>query len=454
MKKTSIAIAMLLLALCLLVSCGADTPTSDATLNGADIAEYVIVYSEKEPDYNKNAAEYIRDSIHAVVGVELSIVTDDTPERACEIVVGETARAISATLNADAEGLAFATLANGTHIAMEGDYFVIAAAAYSFVNTHVTSAAFDATVPETITVGTPAMEAPKNFILLIGDGMGLYQTKLFDYAEPPKSTTNDGEDLFYGYLLPYCGEAKTNSLSGTTDSAAAGTALATGYKTFNGYIGLDKDQNEVMSLTELANTLGKASAVMSTEKMTGATPAAFSAHADSRNNSLEIEKSQRYLEGTVLQSLVNSHKDEVNNHYIADVLGKISTDEDGFFIMYEEAYIDKHCHDNDMDWTYKTLLRFNQAIGQFMEFAFYHPDTLVIITADHETGALKPNANGNLQYNSEEHSFANVPLFAWGMGAEIFDGQTVENVQIPKTIAKMWGVADFGDPTSPFPALQ
>ena len=90
-------------------------------------------------------------------------------------------------------------------------------------------------------------------------------------------------------------------------------------------------------------------------------------------------------------------------------------------------------------------MRFNQAIGRFMEFAFYNPETFVLITADHETGILLPNENGQLQYNHDDHSAADVLIFAYGMSAELFDGVTVENIQIAHTIAALMGEDNFGD---------
>ena len=80
-----------------------------------------------------------------------------------------------------------------------------------------------------------------------------------------------------------------------------------------------------------------------------------------------------------------------------------------------------------------------------MEYAFYHPNTFVLITADHETGALLPDGNGGYAYNSGNHSSANVPVFAYGEGGELFHGKTIENIQIPQTIASFMGVHDFGD---------
>ncbi len=453
MKKLISLLLTVVIALTALVACGESNP---ASINGTSVDKFAIVYAEDGPSYNKTAAEYIRDAILEATGAKLDIIKDSQRARKHEILVGETSRPLSEKLNADTDGLEFAILADEKSIALEGKQFVIAAAAYYFTKTYITGEGFTALVPQTVTINEPITEAPKNFIFLIGDGMGLYQTKLFDHVKKPSSYTGEGENAFYGYMLPYQGRARTNSLTEgeATDSAAAGTALATGYKTYNGYIGIDKDKNEIMSLTELAASLGKATAVMSTEELTGATPAAFSAHADSRHNDLDIEASQAKLNGTILDSVGNIYKNETIDQHINGTLDKLAADEDGFFIMYEEAHIDKNCHDNNMTFTFKSVLRFNHAIGKFMEFAFYNPDTFVIITADHETGDLRPDSEGGKpEYHSTAHSQANVLTFAYGMGAELFNGVTVENVQIPKTIAKMWGNDSFGDPASGFDAL-
>ena len=130
--------------------------------------------------------------------------------------------------------------------------------------------------------------------------------------------------------------------------------------------------------------------------------------------------------------------------YITEVLDRVETDEDGFFLMYEEGYIDKNCHGNDMEETILSMGRFNQAIGIFMEFAFYHPDTFLIITADHETGGLRPNSEGKLEFSSSGHTGADVPIFGYGQGAEVFRDYSEQNNEVPKVIAKLWGVEDFG----------
>jgi alkaline phosphatase len=299
----------------------------------------------------------------------------------------------------------------------------------------------------------PIQKEVKNIIFLIGDGMGVGQTRLFDVmnvSDSEASVYSDGEDIFYGYYFPSQGRARTNSLSGVTDSAAAATALSTGYKTKNKYVGKNSMGKDVQSLTELAAELGKATAVMSTESATGATPAGFSAHVLNRNDSDGITVSQELLKneyGTQITCGYNVYDakgvDQIRKE-IRKTLEGLSKDNDGFFLMYEEAYIDKHCESNNLSKTFCALVRFNQAIGVFMEYAFYHPDTFVLITADHETGGLALNLSGTYSYSTTQHTDSNVPIFAYGMNSEVFDNRVIENTQIPKTLAHILGKENFG----------
>lgn len=426
---------------------------SQPKLNGVGISEYCIVYDAEGLDYNKRAAEYIRDTVLGRCGIELEIVDDSTAEGSNEIVVGETSRPISKELDEKTEGFEFAVLAKCGSVALEADYFVIAAAAYYLMDTYPMNPNYEGFIPEGVSILEPISKPADNFIMLIGDGMGVNQTLLFDYLADT-SDYSDKESLFYGYMFPYRGYSRTSSYSGVTDSAAGGTALATGYKTYNEYVGLDKDGNRIKSLTELAIELGKASAVMSTETKTGATPSSFSSHTGNRDNTADILADQLLLmtkNGTVIDcgyDYYNARYMKVIENHITDTLGKVSADTDGFFLMYEEAHIDKKSHNNDMENTFLALIRFNQAIARFMEFAFYHPNTAVIITADHETGGLTLNENGNLVYTTEDHTAANVPVFAWGEGLESLNEKTVENIELAKLYASLMGEDSFGDPSN------
>ena len=442
-------------------------PSVAAKLNGVSLSEYVIVYDDEALDYTERAAAYIHDEILTRTGADLEVVQDSRSDPAKhEIVVGETDRAISKALNAETEGLEFSMVAKDGHVAMEGDYFIIAAAAYYFVTTYITGKTASTTVSTTTLVREPIVEKANNFFLLIGDGMGENQTMLPKGYDKEKmytadGTTNftDGEDFFYGHLFPYAGYARTRSYdSDVTDSAAGGTALATGYKTKNGYIGKDPNKNDLKSITELAGELGMATAVMTTEGIAGATPGGFSAHADFRDMYDDIKADQAVMTekyGTIF----HAHYDNYNRMGMWSIdtdldktFKSLSQNDKGIFMMYEEAYIDKHCHNQDEEKATWAVFRFNQAIARFMEFAFYHPDTMVIITADHETGSL--TKMGNKYYCATgDHSGRDVPVYAYGVGTEVFHEQTIENVQIPKTIAKMMGSSLATDTDDKYPPL-
>ena len=198
---------------------------------------------------------------------------------------------------------------------------------------------------------------------------------------------------------------------------------------------------------------------MSTDSVTGATPAAFSAHADDRNDSEVIKESQEALKekyGTSIYCGFSGY-DQTSiatlEYRIKKTLNKLSTNENGFVLMYEEAHIDKHCHNSEMEKTFNAVVRFNQVIGVFMEFVFYNPETVLLITADHETGGLQIDSDGEFSYTSQtnssgsrNHTAAAVPVFAYGIGMEIFNNREIENVEIPKLYAKLWGVESFGGP--------
>ncbi len=362
----------LFLALCFLIStfCGCSAKLSDSatalpieenhsSLNGCPISEYTIIYSSNEPDYTLRAATYISEQIKERTGITLEVKSDTEQVETLkhEIVVGETNRAISKSLDIDTQNVQFSMLADDSHIAMEGDYFVIAAAAYYFVDTYIKDGTFDSSVAKKEKVYNPIVKKAKNYIFLIGDGMGVFQTKLFEnYTAEEYSLHSDGESAFYGYMFPYIGFARTNSLSGTTDSAAGGTALATGYKTFNGRLGMDRDYKNVKSLTELAIELNKSTAIMTTDLITGATPSAFSTHVKNRKLTDDIILGQEALKvnhNTIFlgdygfnyekEAVINGVERDFNN-----TLAELSKNENGFFIMFEEAGFDVHGHSSDI----------------------------------------------------------------------------------------------------------
>ncbi len=460
-----------------------------ATLNGVDLSQYKIVYSDDEPDYNYTAAKYIKEQILMRTGRSVEIVTDSAAETNYEILVGETNRSLSASTSAPGNhAMKFTINASGTKIALEADYFIIAGAAYYFVDTYIGTENFENTVSAGSRELTPITKKAKNYIFLIGDGMGVMQTRLWEKHGPsPKAEDDatygysDGENIFYGEYLPYKGFSKTANVKGTiTDSAAGGTALATGYKTINGYVGRDQYENDIKNLSEIAWDMGKAVGIMSTEGSDGATPAAFSAHTSGRYDN-EVISDQDVLEakGYVFVERYRSTADAYNavfKTYTAEEFGrwdakvkagmsKLVNDPDGFFVMYEEAYIDKLSHalqeEGNPNATttediFRAMYRFNQHIAYFMEFAMYNPDTFVLITADHETAGLDENWNPT-QFNvapetGNDHSLQDVPVYVYGQGGEVFHGVTAENTSIGRTFAHIMtdgNANDFGDPQYP-----
>lgn len=437
------------------------TKLAAAKLNGTSLSLYTVVYPADAADYTIRAAAYLCDEVLSRTGAEMAMVSDgDQPKASAhEILVGETNRTLSKELNADTKGVEFSMLAKGGHVAMEAEYFVIAAAAYYFIETYVPNRSASTTVPTTAKVLTPITQKADNIIVMIGDGMGVNQTKMISEKGAAKDIDyTDGENFFYGELFPYAGYARTNSLDGVTDSAAGATALATGYKTKNGRIGRDKDKKDLPSITEMALAMGKRACVMTTESLKGATPGGFSAHADDRNEGSVIADCQNALSEkypilfTGNFDIYTDYGVERLKDAIRSNLKYVAKGDKGFFMMYEEAHIDKHSHNQNKEQAAWAVFRFNQAIATVMEFAFYHPNTAVLITADHETGGLQ-NMAGVFRYAHGNHSNQNVPVFAYGHGMAVFHDQTVENVQIPKTLAKLWGKTLAADTDSEYPPL-
>ncbi|NLK38851.1 MAG: alkaline phosphatase [Clostridiales bacterium] len=320
--------------------------------------------------------------------------------------------------------------------------------------------------------------APKNIIFLIGDGMGPNQVKMaHDYIGKNLNMEN----------MTYKGTSETSNVSGaTTDSAAGGTALACGIKTTNGYVGVDKNGNPVQNIREFLAEKGKKTGLVSTVSIADATPAAFGAHNISRTNQSQIaaEYIQRKIdiimggggkyfsqelrntakaEGyTVIttKNELNSHSSstrllalfhdgnfpEYKNGYpsttptIAEMTSKsidfLKDHEEGFFLMVEGGLIDITGHANNIDNNIAETLQFDQAVKVALDFAKQDGNTLVIVTADHETGGLKQEGN-NYRFTSGSHTGVNVPVFAEGKGAENFQGN-LSNADFKKKIMDLF----------------
>lgn len=327
---------------------------------------------------------------------------------------------------------------------------------------------------------------PKNIILLIGDGMGVAQV----YAG---ITANGGKlNLMQ---MPHTGfNITTSSNNYITDSGAGGTAIASGTKTYNGAIGVNADTVPVKSILEIAESNGLKTGLVSTSSITHATPASFIAHQkdrgyyeniaadfldtdidlfigggrihfekrkDGRNLSHEL-RTKGYQVEEKLKKIKDVSKPFVvftsighNEKYSerGDILPKsvdlalesLSLSDKGFFLMVEGSQIDWGGHQNDTEFVVNEVLDFDRAIGQALAFAAKDKNTLVIVTADHETGGMLLKGGDynkkmvKADFGSSGHTGVMVPVFAYGPGAEIFSG-IYHNIEI---FNKMISLYDF-----------
>ncbi len=330
-----------------------------------------------------------------------------------------------------------------------------------------------------------ADRTPKNIILLIGDGMGLAQLSSAMFANGSELTITN---------LQTSGFVRTQAAGDdfTTDSGAAGTAYATGHKTHNGAIGVDINDKPLKNIPEIIDGLGYVSGVITTDGIDGCTPSVFFAHQPERHMSEEIwgdladarlsfiaggshnafEKQEyetrdaiekRYKVVSSLDEIPDKakrvaylpEKEEVcsiadgrgdflpaTTEYAIEFLDSHPENEKGFFLMVEGARIDKSCHNNDFGTAVLEVLDFDKAVEAAVRFAEKDGNTLVIITADHETGALslrgKDNKSGKIKglFASRGHTPIMVPLFAYGPMSLEFAG-VQENTDVNHKIVNL-----------------
>lgn len=349
----------------------------------------------------------------------------------------------------------------------------------------------------------PAKGQPRKIIFCIGDGMGFNQVLL----ARQRAVGSSGK--LYMERLPVTGVVRTHSFSDlVTDSAAAGTALACGIKTKNGRIGMTAEKAPQSSILELLDIKGWRTGLVATSSVTHATPASFSAHVENRGMEPEIaaqqlagpvdvlfgggrlyfangENSKRkdgrdlIAEGTPSGVQFVYSRDQLTNLLSGQrVIGLFANEamttyapepmldemavkaiellaaksqewfapEPRFFLMIEGSQIDWACHDNNADNAVRQTLLFDMAVKKAVEFAAKDRQTLVLVTADHETGGLTlPGKNPdqlNVKWSTKNHTGADVPLFAYGPGAECFAG-TLDNTELFGILAELTGVRDY-----------
>ena len=318
-------------------------------------------------------------------------------------------------------------------------------------------------------------ESP-SIIMMIGDGMGISQVSTSMYS------SNNYTPLERSH---YVGLSKTHSLDNlVTDSAASGTALSSGVKTYNGVLGLDKDYNPVKSILEISRDKGYMTAIIVTSTIVHATPAAYFSKSKSRyeydNIADELSKSginffvgggERYFNDRddkrditnemVDYEFVNSIENYINtdsknigfftayddpvekylgrepslNDLIDVTLQKLKSFNKPFFLLIEGSQIDWAEHDNDPEYLLSEMLEFDAAVKSSYNFAEKNKNTLVVVTADHETGGASI-VDGNLEesitkteYSSENHTAEMVPVYSFGYNSSHFTG-VYDNTEI------------------------
>ena len=320
----------------------------------------------------------------------------------------------------------------------------------------------------------------KNVIYLIGDGMG------FEHLE---KTKRERDISLAMDTFPVKGSSRTRSFSNAvTDSAAGGTALSTGIRTRNSAVGVypfdrkAKYSNPV-SLTEICRDRGMLTGVITTDTNSGATPAAFSAHTSDRYNTEEIVEDQyasgfniiwgeadgvaakegaeengftyvtTYSEMMALEegsrsfgqfsnSLWTAEQSDENTPTLEQMALKavdiLDDTDEGFFLMIEGAHIDKHSHNNLSDEMTEAVDEFDRTVAAMLEYAKADGETLVVVTADHETGGI--TAEG--EFTSDNHTKADVPVLVYGSDKLIEQGEQLNNYEIPTRIAYLIGFTE------------
>jgi len=297
------------------------------------------------------------------------------------------------------------------------------------------------------------INSPKNIIMVIADGMGPAYTTSYRYFNDDPLTEHIEETVFDRLLV---GSASTYpaSVSGVvTDSAAGATALATGFKTYNGAIALDVNKKSVETVLEYAREQGKKTGVVVTSQINHATPASYLAHNESRDNYNAIAdsyidngiKADVYLGGgwkyflrddrnlidefkasgfqyidnyNLLNSLkaktpviglfadkgLPSALDDSNNYRLSTMTKtaiKQLENNEGYFLLVEASQIDWAGHSNDIATAMAEMSDLAKAMEYLENYVKQNPDTLVVLTADHSTGGLTVGANGKYEWHPE-----------------------------------------------------
>ncbi|MCF0185614.1 MAG: alkaline phosphatase [Bacteroidaceae bacterium] len=315
---------------------------------------------------------------------------------------------------------------------------------------------------------------------MIGDGMGMEQFSTAWVAN--KGKLNIDNCIYTGFQRSY------SASDLITDSAASGTALATGEKTYNGAIAVDINGKPLEAITDHARKAGMRTGICTSCRIVDATPAVFSVNNENRDNLEELAASyidcnldfiagggwhffkEREDKRDILAEMAANgfnvstdpaSLDKAELPYIGlfasyelnpaldrgDLARKevakaieLLNNENGFFLMIEGSCIDDWCHENKIGYVVEEIFDFDRIVGDVLQWAERDGETMVIITNDHSTGGLTLQ-DGDLSTGTVKVNFSNsghnsiiCPVYAYGPGAENFVGQ-YENADLSKKIS-------------------
>ena len=347
-------------------------------------------------------------------------------------------------------------------------------------------------------VSSAQNEQPLNVILMIGDGMGIAQVSTAFYFNDTISNFEQFNSI---------GFTKTSSSSHTiTDSAAGATAMATGQQTYNRAIGVDKDSVSVPTILEELDAKGYQTGLISLTSITHATPASFYAHVKDRDqhediamdltkgkvdffagggweyftqredgknlitqleesgyqidtlglNPYNAEKKNGYLLAKTSMPSVIDGRDSYLQDATTMALNYFDSKEDPFFLMVEGSFIDWGGHEKNDQMMIQETIDFDKTIGVVMDYMKKNTNTLLVVTADHETGgaavgkyydvdpktAKKTEDPTKVQvyFITDQHTGELIPIFAKGKGEELFGG-IYQNTQVYSKLRQALGMA-------------
>ncbi len=328
----------------------------------------------------------------------------------------------------------------------------------------------------------------RNVVLLIGDGLG------FSQIQAARADLVGLDERLYFEQMPFTGWLSTHSWrSAITDSAASATALASGHKTLNGRVGVDSQGRHLQSVLEAARDRGMATGLVTSSYLVDATPAAFVSHVVSRRDSAEIA---RQMARSGVDLLLGEVDDDLNSEQLRQQLGEFATggyavhqdwdslqgsvdsgpllglfesgsvaDPDqqptlaaatkfalerlasspsGFFLMIEDEETDTGGHRLDWPRVRRGVANLEACAELAITAARADGHTLVLFTADHETGHFGIHSGGQgqplgIRFDSTHHTGGPVPLYAYGAGAERFTG-ALDNTDIAWLMAELLGL--------------